>query len=153
MIITFFGHSTLQEDEAIFSRIKEILSSYVATGEPITFYCGGYGDFDRICERACRLLKKEGADCEIVYITPYMTEAQQKKIGALIREGRYDSVLYPPLERVPLRFSILRRNEWMATEADLILAYVRYGRGGAYRALTYARSKKKAIINLAEEEQ
>lgn len=79
--------------------------------------------------------------------------AQQKKIGALIREGRYDSVLYPPPERVPLRFSILRRNEWMATEAELILAYVRYGRGGAYRALSYAMSRKKRIINLAEAER
>ena len=70
-------------------------------------------------------------------------------MASLIRDGLYDSVLYPPLEMVPLRLAILRRNEWMASEADLILAYVRGTCGGASRALAYAQAKGKRIINLA----
>ena len=63
----------------------------------------------------------------------------------------YDDCIYPPLENVLPRFCILRRNEWMVDEADLIIAYVMHPLGGAYKTLEYARKKKKKIINLATE--
>ncbi len=38
----------------------------------------------------------------------------------------------------------------MTEEADLIIAYVKYNHGGAYKTLNYAIRKKKRIINLAK---
>ena len=63
----------------------------------------------------------------------------------MITDG-YDSTVYPPLESVPRRFAISRRNEWMVSESDVVVAYVIRGFGGAPRTLDYARRKKKPII-------
>ena len=63
----------------------------------------------------------------------------------------YDSTVYPPLENVPLRFAILRRNEWMAQNADLVIAYVKYSHGGASKAMNFAIKNGKKVINIAEQ--
>ena len=57
----------------------------------------------------------------------------------------------PPLEKVPPKYAISERNKWMVSEADLIIAYVKYARGGAYSGLQYARRRGKRIINLADD--
>ena len=67
-------------------------------------------------------------------------------------EKLYDTVIYPPLETIPPRVAIVKRNEWMIQKADFIIAYVKHTYGGAYKALQYARKKKKSIINLAEKD-
>ena len=68
-----------------------------------------------------------------------------------MNEKLYDSVIYPPLEKVPPRAAIVKRNEWMIEKADLIIAYVKQTYGGAYKALQYAHKRKKMMINLAED--
>jgi hypothetical protein len=60
----------------------------------------------------------------------------------------YDEFLYPPLEDVPLRFAITKRNEWMISQADTIIAFVNHTYGGAYKSLLYARRKNKSIISI-----
>ena len=64
--------------------------------------------------------------------------------------GLYDSIVYPPIEKTPPRFAISKRNEWMISKADLVIAYVSRTYGGAYQTLQFARRKKKRVINLAE---
>ena len=118
--------------------------------EKTLFYCGGYGDFDRLSAEVCRSIKDSNPNCETVFITPYITEPQQEKIKFLIDSGLYDSAIYPPLENVPLKFAIVKRNEWIIDESDIIIAYVNHTHGGAYKALEYARRKKKFIVNLAK---
>ena len=59
----------------------------------------------------------------------------------------------PPLESVPPRFAIRKRNEWMVNQADLIVSYVRRSFGGAAGALDFALRKKKRIIHLADPEK
>ena len=86
----------------------------------------------------------------MVFVTPYITEAQQKKTKALMKLGLYDSVIYPPIESVPFKFAINKRNEWMVDQSDFIIAYVCHSYGGAYQSLNYARRRGKQIVNLAE---
>ena len=62
----------------------------------------------------------------------------------------YDETVYPPLESVPRRYAILRRNEWMIQRCDVLVAYVTHGWGGAARTLAYARKKKKTILAYGE---
>ena len=69
----------------------------------------------------------------------------------LLSAQLYDSTVYPPLEKVPPKYAISERNKWMVSEADLIIAYVKYARGGAYNGLQYARRRGKRIINLADD--
>ena len=105
--------------------------------------------FDAIALRACREIKKQGIRCEIVYVTPYLDLSRQKELSELVKFGYYDATVYPPIENVPPRYAILKRNEWMVCNADVIVSYVRFSYGGAYTALRYARRKGKRIIDLA----
>ncbi len=65
----------------------------------------------------------------------------------------YDDIIYPPIENAPLRFAIVKRNEYMVDIADLLICFVERKYGGAYRTLLYAGRKKKRIINLSAKEQ
>ncbi|MBQ3489992.1 MAG: hypothetical protein IJA86_05345 [Clostridia bacterium] len=64
--------------------------------------------------------------------------------------GFCDTSIYPPIEQVPPRFAISKRNEWMMANADLIIAYVNHEYGGAYQSLRVAKRKKKKIINICD---
>ena len=59
---------------------------------------------------------------------------------------KFDNIVYPPLDTVPYRDAIIRRNEWMIDQAAIDLALVRYSWGGAVRSLEYAKRKKKEIL-------
>lgn len=61
---------------------------------------------------------------------------------------RFDDIIYPPIENVPYKYAIIRRNEWMIDVADFVIAYVKYSWGGAARSLEYAKRKKKNIIQI-----
>ena len=113
----------------------------------LQFYLGGYGDFDSLCLRTLRELKKEFQDIELIFITPYLDKNYSKLDFA---KYHYDDVIFPPLESVPRKFAILKRNEWMVEEADLVIAYVMYSWGGAAKTLEYAKRKKVRIINIAQ---
>ena len=149
MKITFIGHGSLSNCPNLLSEITGAIMENASKNEKTLFYCGGYGDFDNLCAKACSSLKNI-LTCEVIYVTPYITQSQQEKIHYLIDSKLYDSTLYPPLENVPYKFAISKRNEWMINESDLIIAFVKRNHGGAYKSLAYAKRKKKKIINLGE---
>ena len=150
MIISFAGHSLITSNHKIRELVKEQIRAHISNNDFLTCYLGGYGDFDEICASACRELKQEYACIEIVYVTPYMSLAEQEKIKHLQESGLYDTSLYPPIEDTPAKFAISKRNEWMMTNADLIIAYVSHQHGGAYKSLQVAKRRKKEIINICE---
>ena len=149
MIISFAGHSLVKGADRVKERVKEEIRKNLDENR-VVCYLGGYGDFDEICARACRELKKTNANIELVYVAPYINISEQEKIKEMQREGFCDSSIYPPIENVPLKFAILKRNEWMMTRADMIIAYVNHSWGGAYKSLQIARRKKKRIVNICE---
>ncbi len=153
MIITFVGHGKMHIDIELTEKLVSIIKDNIQGKDSISFYCGGYGDFDNHCATICRKLKPYISQCEIVFITPYISFTQQEKMKYLIETNLYDSIIYPPIEHIPPRFAILKRNEWIVSKADLIIAYVCRTYGGAYKTLEYARRKNKTIINLAEKER
>ena len=146
MIITFCGHSNCLFSDEEKEKLKQLLIKEIRKNPTCKFYLGGYGDFDSLCLRTLRELKKEFQDIELIFITPYLDKSYSKLEFA---KYHYDDVIFPPLESVPRKFAILKRNEWMVNEADLVIAYVMYSWGGAAKTLKYAKRKKKTIINLA----
>lgn len=145
MIITFIGHSKLKSVSAVESALREVLEKYISPENRITFYCGGYGDFDLLCARVVRDMKRNISNCESILVIPYLNRGKSD-IGSL-----YDQTLYPPFESVPLKFAILKRNEWMIDESDVVIAFVEFSFGGASKSLAYAKRKNKTIVNLADE--
>lgn len=150
MIIGFAGHSLVPSTEKVREAVKEQILKNITESRQVTFYLGGYGDFDEICAGVCRSLKREHSGMELVYVTPYITSSEQEKIKYMQKLGLYDASIYPPIENTPLRFAISKRNAWMMSNVDLVIAYVKFGYGGAYKSLQVAKSKKKKIINIAD---
>jgi len=148
MIITFIGHSSIINRDIIKKKVEGILAEKLPKGEKVLFWCGGYGDFDELCASVCRRIKAERADTEIVYVTPYISPAHQDRMKCYINSKLYDSIIYPPLENVPLKFAISKRNEWMISNADIVVSYVTCSFGGAYKSLQFARRRKKQIIEI-----
>jgi len=150
MVITFVGHSKLYMTDCLVEKIENTIFNKISGADKIKFYCGGYGDFDNLCLKACHLIRQSGVHCEIVLVTPYITQSQQKKTDRLLQSNLYDYSIFPPIESTPYKFAISKRNDWMVDNSDLIIAYVKFTHGGAYKTLQYAYKRKKAIINLAE---
>lgn len=147
MIITFCGHSQVIFTDEEKSVLRNILVDEINKNPTCKFYLGGYGDFDGLCLRTLKDLKNDSLDIELIFITPYLDKNYSKLVLA---KYYYDDVIFPPIESVPRKFAILKRNEWMVEQADLVIAYVKYSWGGAAKALEYAKRKKKRIINLAK---
>ena len=150
MAITFVGHSFICSSSKVKEIVKTQIQNHMVDTESVICYLGGHGDFDTICAYACKEWKETYAGIKIVYVTPYISLSRQAKMKEMQNCGLYDMFIYPPIENVPPRFAISKRNEWMITNADLIIAYVNHNYGGAYQSLLLAKRRKKRIINICD---
>lgn len=147
MTITFCGHSNFLFDNTVKEKLRELLLQEIRKNPACKFYLGGYGDFDSLCLNILKEMKADFPTIELLFITPYLDDNYSKLETAKLY---YDGIIYPPLENVPRRFCISKRNEWMVDEADLVIAFVKYSWGGAAKTLEYAKRKKVEFFNLAE---
>ena len=141
MKVTFCGHKELADRTAVKQWLQTVCQELILQGAD-EFYLGGYGAFDSLCASVLRELKSENDYIQLILVLPYLN-------SRIITDG-YDETIYPPLESVPKKFAILRRNEWMVQESDIVVAYVNHGWGGAAKTLQYARRKRKRIILYGE---
>lgn len=140
--VTFCGHSTLsvEEQETLFPLVCAEAEKLINRGAD-AFLLGGYGSFDTLCAQAVKNLKEKYPHITSIIVIPY--------INLTYNEDLYDFSEYPPLEKVPPRFAISKRNEYMVQQADAVISYVLYSFSGAYTTLNYAIRKKKEIISLS----
>ncbi len=139
--VTFCGHSNLSsaEKEALFPIICTEAEKLIKNGAD-TFLLGGYGSFDYLCAQAVKKLKGKYPFITSIFVIPYLNRTYNDDL--------YDLTEYPPLEKVPLRYAISKRNEYMVQKSDAVIAYVKHSFGGASTTLSYAKRKKKEIIRL-----
>lgn len=138
MIITFCGHRELYDEKEVRAWLKRVTEDLIVSGAE-TFYLGGYGAFDRLAASILAEQKKRYPNIELVLILPYLN--RRKDISPC------DSSIYPPLESVPKKLAIVRRNQWMVERADVVVSYVLHSWGVAAMTLEYAKIKKKQIIS------
>lgn len=142
MIVTFFGHSKIGDLEEVRQWLERTAKDLVLRGAD-RFYLGGYGDFDLLAASVLYKLSKGNPSLQVLLVLPYL---KQETNG-----DSYDGSVYPPLERVPKRLAIIKRNEWMVEQADVVVAYVLHDWGGASKMLRYALRKQKQIVRFPEE--
>jgi len=135
--VTFCGHKETDDRERIEQWLYGVCLSLIEQGAN-EFYLGGYGEFDLLCAATLREIQHGYPHIRLILVLPYLNRR--------ILSAGYDETVYPPLESVPKRFAISRRNEWMVQECDVVVAYVTHGWGGAAKTLEYAQKKKKQII-------
>ena len=150
MVISFCGHSHFMKTHALETKILHFLEGTVGD-KPAEFYLGGYGSFDDFAYDCSKKYQSQHPNIRLVFITPYITVEYQRN-HLEHQKKRYDDIIYPEIESVPLKFAITYRNRWMMEKADYVVAYVDRSYGGAYQAYRYAKRKKKAVFNLSEKE-
>ncbi len=147
MVISFCGHSRIGDSKSIKAELIRVLEPKIVQNSSVTFYLGGYGDFDSICFSTLKELQIKYSKISIIFVTPYIDEKYKKlKIANKI----YDGTLFPPLENIPKRYAIAKRNEWIVEHSDLLIVYVNVTWGGAYNMLEYAKRKGTTFINIAQ---
>lgn len=146
MIVTFCGHGNAVITPEEHKKLVGILFDILCETSDTTFYLGDYGVFDIHCNKTLKELQKEFPLLKRVFVTPYLDEKYIKK-----RAGEYDETLYPFSEKVPPKFAIEKRNEYMIRCANLVIVYKKREWGGAANALAYAQKKRIRYINIAEQ--
>lgn len=141
MTVAFCGHGDTIETLWLKEQLYRAVELEIQNGAD-TFYLGGYGHFDKIAANTVWELKKGYPHIKSILVLAYLNRKVDMRY--------YDETTYPPLENVPLRYAISKRNEWLVEQADTVIAYVSHGWGGAAQMLRYAERKHKRIINLAE---
>lgn len=142
MVVTFCGHSTVYPREPVEAWLREVVSALINRGAD-KFYLGGYGAFDEMAASVVWELKKGHPDIASVLVLPYL----DRKVSATI----YDYTTYPPLESVPKRYAISKRNEWSVINSDVVVAYVKHDWGGAATTLRFAHRKHKEVISYSDD--
>jgi len=144
LIIAFCGHSEIPHREPLFDAVIAAITER-AEGD-VTFYLGGYGDFDAVALLACKKYRETHPTSKLIFVTPYPSTEYLKNRESYLRD--FDGTIYPEIESTLPRYAISKRNEWIAENADFLIAYVNYGWGGAAKMLRYAIRKKKNCLNL-----
>ena len=142
MKVTFCGHSKLYRTEDISNWLDIILPALIEGGATY-FYLGGYGDFDNLAAAAVQRQKSIYSHIQVILVLAYLNRE--------IDTSGYDGTTYPPLETVPPRYAILKRNEWMVCVSDVVISGVTHGWGGAAKTLDYAKRRGKVIIQFPKQ--
>lgn len=139
MTVTFCGHSQVANANAVAAALADIIEKLIDEGAD-EFLLGGYGEFDTMAAIAVRNAKKNHSGIHSALVIPYIDRDYEPAL--------YDNSMYPPLETVPRRFAISKRNEWMVSNSDVVVACIQHSWGGAATTLKYAERKMKRIISI-----
>lgn len=142
MIVAFCGHNEVTNPDDVRLWLEDMVGDLIQRGAT-TFYLGGYGGFDRLAASVLRNISANNPTVESILVLPYLNREAEDDL--------YDGTIYPPLESVPKRLAIIKRNEWMVDHADVIVAYVLHEWGGANAMLQYTLRKGKEIVRYSAE--
>ncbi len=141
MTCCFFGSRDTPSSilPALRNTIRRAVNEYGAD----RFLVGNQGNFDFLAQSVLQTcIKEEFPFLRYNVVLAYMPGTDPK------HEPKDSSItIYPEgLEKVPPRFAILRRNQWMTDHSDIVICHVTHSWGGAAKAVEYAEKKKKIIL-------
>ena len=142
-ICSFCGHR--DADSSLRSQIKPAITDMIINKNITTFYSGGMGNFDSLCESVVRELKKT-YPLKLYLIMPYMTK--RLNTDKAYYEAQYDDIIIPDLGKVHYKRAITERNKWIAERSDIILCYIYRSSGGAYQMYRYAQKHKIQVCKI-----
>ena len=145
--VSLFGHREIGDLRQLENKLFPIVKNLMRENSYVTFLLGRNGEFDEyaasVIKRAQSDIGKEKSD--IILVIPY-------KILALdYYEKYYDSVIIPDcVYNAHPKSAISLKNRWMIENSDLVIVYVEKSVGGAYKAMKYAKTLNKKVINLKD---
>lgn len=142
-ICVFFGHRDAYDIPM--DLLKNEIRNAIMSGHT-EFWYGGYGAFDSAAAKAVREVMKEFPEVSLYKILAYMPK-EKAEVDNIIEDA--EKTIYPDgLETVPKRLAIVRRNQWMVDQCDMVICYINASFGGAYTACKRAKKASKYMVNL-----
>ena len=141
MRVTFFGHRQVLEE--IEDVLTETIEELIVHQNADVFYVGHQGDFDSSVRQTLKRLQKIYPRISYTVVLAYMPS-----IGKPLFEEDVPTLYPDALEKVPYRFAISYRNQWMIEHSDVVVSYVTHSIGGAAMFTEKAKKKGKRIVRL-----
>lgn len=140
MVCTFFGHR--DAPNKIEPTIRSTLVDLIENKNVNKFYVGNNGNFDAM---VLKQLKELSNSYMIEY---YVVLAYIPCEKSANKNYEYKTILPEGVEKVPRRFAINFRNNWMIDNSDIVISYVRYISSGAAKFKETAEKKERIVIAL-----
>ncbi len=138
MLCTFFGHRYANNE--VRPKLTECLTQLIENENATKFFVGTQGNFDNIVWEVLTALRSIYPHIVCYKVLAYLPTYPEK--------GGKDTIFPEGLETVPKRFTITKRNEWMISQADTVITYVKHTAGGSYKFQQLALRKGKRVIEL-----
>ncbi|MBQ7912323.1 MAG: hypothetical protein IJ308_01100 [Clostridia bacterium] len=150
-ICSFFGHREIAITEELYATTTAEIMKAVGLGCRI-FYFGGYGAFDELCYKIVTKIKGELPEKQIQRVYCVAQAGYLRKKSRYFNGEDYEEVVYLTPTFEGWYKSIYFRNCAMIDKSDLIIFYAeKRENSGAYKAYSYAKKKKKQLVNIARE--
>ena len=105
------------------------------------FYVGNHGNFDSIVRSVLEELQTAYPQIGYAVVLAYMPG---KQVGYT---AKYTDTLLPEgIERIPKRFAVSWRNNWMLEHSDYVVAYVTHSWGGAALFVEKAQKRGRKVV-------
>ena len=144
-VCCFFGHHDATGE--IENKLKQQVRYLIEKENVVRFYVGNHGRFDSMVYRVLSEIKEEFPHINFAVVLAYMPTRKKEEYFYYDFE---DTIFPDGIEKVPHKFRIIWRNEWMLKQSDTVVCYVRHHFGGSGLMIEKAEKSKKRIINLAE---
>ena len=140
----FFGHRNISE--SVKDDLRKEVRSLIENEGVRKFYVGTHGDFDKMAYRVLKEMKSEYPHIEYTVVLAYMPGKKEE-----YHFYSPEETLYPDgIEKVPKRYAILWRNDWMLKQCDYMICCIEHLFGGSGIMLEKAIKQKKKIFNLTD---
>lgn len=143
--VSFVGHREIYRIREVEDMVEQIVTDLIRKKEYVEFYVGRNGDFDVLTASAVKRVQKKLGNCNssLILVLPYSVKDEE------YYKTYFDEIFYPIDPQTHHKAAIIKRNEWMIEQSDLVIAFVEKQNGGAYQAMRYAEKADKKVINSA----
>ena len=110
-------------DDSVYVKAKKEIVKLIENENVREFYVGNYGEFDRGVASIIRKLKCIYNDISLVLVIPYLTKEINKGKEWYCEKYDHITIADVPLD-TPVRYRIVKANEYMVDNSDFIISYV-----------------------------
>ena len=142
---SFFGHRSIIDDVSVKQQLYEVVEELIVNQDVDTFLLGEMGDFEIIAGKVLNELKRSYPFIQRIEILCFAEQLNRK---SKIQSDGFDYL--DELDLYKRRARIIKRNQWVIDNSDILVFFVHSPYGGAYQSYLYAKKKKKDIINLTQ---
>ena len=144
-----FGHSKIEITEKLKIGLRNTFEKLITIENVNTFYFGGFGEFDDLCYQIVSELKIKYPEIQRIFCTADRRWLRLSKRPKWLQDEEYEEITYLDLDFDYWYTRIYYRNCAIIDRSDFVVFYViNTENSGAYKAMQYAKKKKKQIIDI-----